>query len=101
MYAPFDPANTVILACTGSSASVALPSGGNQVELSNDGAVAIFVRFGTSAVTSTVPNGTTGGYYVGPGQSKVVSRNPQSETHVAGITGGTAATLYISVGDGQ
>lgn len=101
MYAPLSPDNTVILSCSGSTASVAIPSGGNQVELSNDGSVAIFVRLGESAVTSTVPNGTTGGYYVGPGQSKVVSRNPQTQTYVAGITGGTAATLYISVGDGQ
>jgi len=96
----FTPGQCVILACTGTSGRVALPtSAGNQIEVSNDGSVTIFVTLGTSTVTATVPNSTTGGYAVLAGQSKLIS--VAGQTHIAGITGGTAATLYTTVGNGD
>lgn len=99
------PQATLAISVTGSSATTALPSIGvgevRQVELTNGGTVTVFVEFGASTVTATVPTGTANAYPILSGQTKVVTVKPTT-THIAAI-GASAGptTLYVTLGIGQ
>lgn len=97
---------SVYLACSGTSARVALPDVGDQprkVRLMNVSADVVFVRFGTSAVEAeVVDSGTPSNDLPLPGNGFVeILEAPESATHVAGITGGNAVDLYVTMGHGD
>lgn len=98
----FEPTNGgrgVALACTGSSARVALPTGGegNALCVTNKNADTVYVLFGNSAITAT----TAEGFEILPGTKEVINI-PEKEnwTHVAGITDGSSMTIKIHRGFG-
>lgn len=94
--APFSPGLTVTLAVTTTTGAVALGAGvGSVVEVQNTGTSLMFVKIGRSTVTAT-----TADYPVQPGHSKMVTRAPNVDTHIAAITGTSTATLYATVGEG-
>jgi hypothetical protein len=92
---PLTPGATVSIAAGTSTANVALTGNGEQLELQNTGAVTVFVNLGASAVTAAVTD-----YPVLAGQSKLITRNPDSHTHLAAITASGTATLYVTIGRG-
>lgn len=103
--APFQPntTNTAVLAATAATSNVALTlNGAYQVEIQNkDAANWAYCAFGTSAVTATVPTGSVGSYPVGPGQSKIVTVNPNDVTNAAVICDATkTATVFFTPGNG-
>lgn len=67
-------------------------SGNSNVELITGGYAAL-IREGDSTVTASLTTDTP----IAPGAVEVMTLGA---THVAGITAGTAATLYITLGDG-
>jgi hypothetical protein len=85
---------TVSLAATGTTSRVQVQAGpyAKAIRLYNSGTVAVFVVCGDVAAVATVA-----GIPVAPGSVEVLGC---AQTYVAGITGGTAATLYITPGDG-
>lgn len=96
MVNPFTPGDTVNIAATGASASVALPNASSQVMVTVPaGGELTFVRFGASTVTAAVASATP----VNPGTS-VVFTVAATATHAAAITGGGSSTVYFTAGDG-
>ena len=86
------------------SAAVTLPGGGGVLELNNTGSVAVFVEFGISTPTVTVPTATAGGYGIMPGQCKLIRRpfiGGQGATLVATITASGTGALQIAAGEGN
>ena len=91
-FAPSGP--TVSLAVTGTTGRVQVQaSAGNNVRVYNSGTVAVFLACGDVTITATVAAGMP----VAPGTVEVIGC-PQ--TYVAGISGGTAATVYLTPGAG-
>ena len=86
--------NTVSLSATGTSSRVQVRTGptSRAVRVYNAGTVAIFVVCGDVAAVAT-----TASLPLAPGSIEVLGCGQQ---YVAGITAGTAATLYITPGDG-
>jgi hypothetical protein len=86
---------TVTLAVTGTTARVQVQatSASPALRVYNAGTVAVFLNCGDAAVTATVAAGMP----VAPGAVEVVG---SGQTYCAGISGGTAATLYVTPGDG-
>lgn len=86
---------TVNLAVTGTTARVQVQptSASPAIRVYNSGTVAVFLNCGDSAVTATVAAGMP----VAPGTVEVIG---SGQTYCAGISGGTAATLYITPGAG-
>lgn len=72
-----------------------------QVRVYNTGSVAVFVRFGNSSVTATVPvvGGAAGGVAIAPGSVEPFGIR-SSDTHVAAITSSGSATVYWTLGEG-
>jgi hypothetical protein len=95
MNLPFTPGATVSLAVTTTTGNVALTGNGEQLELTNAGTATVFVALGGTSVTAAVTD-----YPVLTGSSKLITRNPDSHTRIAGITAAGTATLYITVGRG-
>lgn len=95
------PAGTLTLSVTGTSAATALPMGDinnkRNAEIQNAGTVTVFVLFCPSSTCTAL---VASSYPVLPGQSKVVTIPPNT-SHVAAITGGTAATAYVTLGIGE
>lgn len=88
--------NTVTLSVTGASARVQVqPAGtGNpNIRVYNAGTVAVFLSCGDVAVTAA----TATGMPVAPGSVEIIHCG---QTYVAGISGGTAATVYLTPGSG-
>jgi hypothetical protein len=87
--------NTVSLAVTGTSARVQFQtsSASKAVRIYNGGTVAVFIACGDVASVATVAAGLP----VAPGSVEVLGCGQQ---YIAGISGGTAATLYVTPGDG-
>jgi hypothetical protein len=94
---PFRPLATNSVAAGTTSQAVALPVQGNVLEVQNAGNVAIFITLGGSSVTSTA----AAGYPVLPGQCKLISRDPNTETYLAAITAAGTAALYVTAGEGM
>jgi hypothetical protein len=86
---------TVSLAATGTTSRVQVQPGPNSkaMRVYNSGTVAVFVACGdvasVASLTTSLP--------IAPGTVEVLGCAQQ---YVAGITAGTAATLYITPGDG-
>jgi hypothetical protein len=94
--------STAVLAATAATGRVAITMGGaGQVEVTNKSAANwAYVEYGDSTVTATVPTGSTGGYPVGPGQSKIITV-PSTITNMAAICdAGLAATVFFTPGNG-
>lgn len=101
MSKPFqgEGASTVPLAVTTTTGNVAFLSAartGCQVRIHNAGAVTVFIRFGTSAITVTTSNGMPV-----PAGGVEVFTVAIDATHVAGITAAGSATLYATPGYGE
>ncbi len=98
--APFTPGNTKIITVAATTASLALPTGGDQVLISSIAANAIaFVNFGDSTVTVVIPTGTQqAGTPILPGTVQTFTI-PNGATHIATI-GTTSNILYVTRGDG-
>ena len=93
---PFLPGGaTVSLSVTGTSSRVQFQASAaaKAVRLYNGCTVAVFIACGDVASVATVAAGMP----VAPGSVEVIGCGQQ---YVAGISGGTAATLYITPGDG-
>ena len=92
-FAPGGP--TVSLAVTGTTGRVQVQTAANSphMRLYNSGTVAVFVTCGDVASVAT----TAAGMPVAPASVEVIGCIQQ---YVAGISAGTAATLYITPGDG-
>lgn len=91
-----DGAATVTLSATGTSSRVQIQTavpGAPNARLYNAGSVAVFVNCGDVTVVATVAAGLP----IAPGTVEVIGCQ---NTHIAGITAGTAATLYATPGPG-
>jgi len=86
---------TVTLAVTGATARVQVQatSASPAIRVYNSGTVAVFLNCGDAAVVATVAAGMP----VAPGTVEVVG---SGQTYCAGISGGTAATVYLTPGAG-
>ncbi len=100
--------NTCLLACstTSGSTALALPaSTGNgkqsDVLIYNAGSVAAFIAFGSSSITAAIAVGGTpaNGIPLAPGVEMTL--NIGTATYVAGITGLSTASVYITQGIGS
>jgi hypothetical protein len=93
---PFLPGgNTVTLSVTGASARVQFQSSSasKAVRIYNSGSIPVFITCGDVAAVATAATGLP----VAPGSVEVVGCAQQ---YIAGISAGTAATLYVTPGDG-
>ena len=92
-FAPGGP--TVSLAVTGTTARVQVQTAANspQLRVYNAGSVPVFLACGDVTATATVAAGMP----VAPASVEVLTCSQQ---YVAGISAGTAATLYITPGAG-
>jgi hypothetical protein len=86
---------TVTLSATGTTSAVQIQTGASNpnMRVYNAGTVAVFLNCGGSAVTAAVASAMP----IAPGTVEVIGC---AQTHVAGITGGTAATVYLTPGSG-
>lgn len=86
---------TVSLAVTGTTGRVAVPSDtyNTAIRLYNAGTVAVFVSCGDVTVVATVAAGMP----IAPGSVEVLGCG---KGYIAGISAGTAATLYLTPGAG-
>jgi len=87
---------TVTLAVTGTTARVQVQASGTgspNIRVYNSGTVAVFLACGDVAVTAL----TTTSMPVAPGSVEIVHCG---QTYVAGISAGTAATVYLTPGSG-
>jgi hypothetical protein len=86
---------TVTMSATGSSTAVQIQTGASNPNLRiyNAGTVAVFVNCGGATITAAVATAMP----IAPGTVEVIGC---AQTHVAGITGGTAATVYLTPGSG-
>lgn len=87
--------NTVSLAVTGTTGRVAVPSDtyNTAIRLYNAGTVAVFVNCGDVTVVATAAAGMP----IAPGSVEVLGCG---KGYIAGISAGTAATLYLTPGAG-
>jgi hypothetical protein len=91
-FSPGGP--TVSLAVTGTTGRVQVQSSaGNNVRVYNAGTVAVFLACGDVTIVAT----TAAGMPVAPGTVEIIGCSQQ---YVAGITAGTAATVYLTPGFG-
>lgn len=87
--------NTVSLAVTGTTSRVAVPTDAynTSVRLYNAGTVAVFIACGDVTVVAATTTGTP----IAPGTVEVLGCG---KGYIAGISAGTAATLYLTPGAG-
>jgi hypothetical protein len=88
--------NTVTLSVTGASARVQVQPAGTgspNIRVYNAGTVAVFLACGDVAVTAAVASAMP----VAPGSVEIIHCG---QTYVAGISAGTAATIYLTPGSG-
>lgn len=94
------PAGTVAISCTNSSAATTLPVPSDQqqrqLEVTNAGAVSVFVETSGTAPVAT----TTTGYPILAGQTKVITVS-QTATKIACIATSGTQTVYVTVGIGN
>jgi hypothetical protein len=92
-FAPGGP--TVTLAVTGITARVQVQPAANSphMRIYNSGTVPAFVACGDVTATAT----TAAGMPIAPASVEVIGCTQQ---YIAGISAGTAATIYITPGDG-
>lgn len=87
--------STVSLAVTGTTSRVQIRTGptSSNVRIYNSGTVAVFVACGDATVVAAAASAMP----IAPGTVEVLGCGQQ---YVAGISAGTAATLYITAGSG-
>jgi len=93
---PFLPGgNTVTLSVTGTTARVQFQSSSasKAVRVYNSGSIPVFIACGDVASVAAVATGLP----VAAGSVEVIGCAQQ---YIAGISAGTAATLYVTPGDG-
>jgi hypothetical protein len=83
--------------CSGASASVALPTGGDSVLVFNPGAAIAFVRFGNDGTVTASP---ATDFPIPPGASRLLGINPYVKWAAAIIDASGAGEVYFSRGDG-
>ncbi|ABQ31492.1 MULTISPECIES: hypothetical protein [Acidiphilium] len=91
---PFNPAGTVAIAATSTSASTALPAKGDTVVVTNPTASLAFVRVGNGPQSASegdmpVPAGTRARIFAGPYVNQIGAVMP-----------GGSGTIYATVGNG-
>lgn len=101
MESAFEPdltANTVSIAVSASSQSVALTGEGErQILVTNDGTATVWIRFGGTGITTAVATGIP----IPAGSAQVFTvRNVGSEARVAAIAAGSTGTIYFTPGLG-
>jgi hypothetical protein len=87
---------TVSLAVTGASGRIQVQAAGTgspNIRVYNSGTVAVFLACGDVAVTAAVASAMP----VAPGSVEIIHCG---QTYVAGISAGTAATVYLTPGSG-
>jgi hypothetical protein len=87
---------TVTLSVTGASSRVQVQPAGTgspNIRVYNSGTVAVFLSCGDVAVTAAVASALP----VAPGSVEIIHCG---QTYVAGISAGTAATVYLTPGSG-
>lgn len=92
---PFAPGPTVTVSATATSGPATLAGTGTSVEVQNAGSTAVFVKLGGTGVTAAATD-----YPVLAGQSKVIGRDPSTQTTLAVIAPGGTATVYATTGEG-
>lgn len=88
--------NTVTLSVTGTTARVQVQpqgTGSPNVRVYNSGTVPVFINCGDAAVTANFVVNMP----VAPGSVEIIHCG---QTYVAGISAGTAATVYLTPGSG-
>jgi len=103
LSAVFYPQGTAKIAATSTTSSATLPIVGNNVIVYNAGTNLVYVKFGGSSITATVPTTAgTGSTPIPPGfYGAIISRSPDIETHVAAICdAGNSTNVYFSCGNG-
>ena len=97
-FGPRQSTNTVNLAVTASSQTLAVPVAGigyRSVRICNVGSNVVFLQFGTSTATAT----TTTSMPMAGDSVEVFLLDPET-TYVAAIAGTTGNTIYMTVGTG-
>jgi hypothetical protein len=102
---PITPGQSAALAVGTTSAALAIPSDGGEVELQNVGGSDCFIALGAvtgAAATAVVATGTmaVNCYPVAQGQSKVISVPIGTASLAAICASGGATTLYVTFGQG-
>jgi hypothetical protein len=90
----FAPGATAPVSVSGTSARVAIPSGGTQLSVLHNLASFVFMKFGDSSVTASTTDTP-----VEPGISRGFTK-PGGVTHVAFITSSATGTVYVTAGEG-
>lgn len=92
-FSPGGP--TVSLAVTGATGRVQIQSSAvnPHIRIYNSGAVTVFLACGDATIVAAVASAMP----VAPGTVEIIGC---AQTYVAGISGGTAATVYLTPGSG-
>ena len=93
---PFTPGVTVTIAASTTTASGALTGTGKSVELYNPHTAIAYVKLGTSTVEAAVTD-----FPIPPTSRRVITRDPNTQTHIAVILGATTSNFYATVGEGE
>jgi hypothetical protein len=94
--AAFTPGPTVTISASATSGVGQLNGSGQAVEIQNAGGTAVFVKLGNAATVAAAATD----YPILAGQSKVLSRDPMNQTHLAVVTASGTATVYATTGEG-
>lgn len=100
---PFIVNNSFIVTVGQSSARTALnDTTSMQVEIQNQGQQPFAIALGGPTVVAVYPDGTPtrNRYTILPGQSKVISRVPLTQTHIAYIAPNGAPVMHCTTGEG-
>ena len=92
--------DTVNLAVTATTQTIALTAGTNNVLVTNIGTQTVFIKIGNSAVTVTATNGYPLLANSTQAFSQTISASNTEATHCAVIAAAVGSTVYISTGDG-
>lgn len=95
---PFGPVgNTVNLAVTGTTGSIAVTRGGfgtQSIRVFNTGTQTVFIKIGDSSVTAVLT--TSMPIFAGSVETFLIKAD---QTHVAAIAAGAGSTIYITTGE--
>jgi hypothetical protein len=105
MLPPLTPGQSAALTVGTTSAALAIPADGGEVELQNVGSSDCFVALGDAAggaATAAVATGTMAAncYPVGQGQSKMITVPIGCASLAAICAAGGSTTLYVTFGQG-
>lgn len=92
----FTPGASVTIAAGAASTAVPLIGNSAAIEVQNSGTAPMFIKLGGANVAAAITD-----YPVLAGQSKLVGRDPNTQTYLAAITAGTPVTGYVTTGEGM